>query len=135
MAYALFCHEAKLSRAYPTEADVWERARQSGLVIETASRDNEATPWSGFENDYEIRPCPPEPPEEFAENEAEAEWRAELDFMPHWAGGDGGQATLTKATPPRPRSVTAWTRTMAMRVRDLSGGRAGWMRGRHRGRI
>ena len=32
MPYALFCNEAKLSKAYPTEADVWKLARQSGLV-------------------------------------------------------------------------------------------------------
>ena len=34
MPYALFCHEAKLSKAYPTEADVWKLARQSGLVVD-----------------------------------------------------------------------------------------------------
>ena len=33
MPYALFCNEAKLSKTYPTEADVWKLARQSGLVV------------------------------------------------------------------------------------------------------
>ena len=28
MPYALFSNDAKLSKAYPTEADVWKRARQ-----------------------------------------------------------------------------------------------------------
>ena len=31
MPYALFCNEAKLSKAYPTEADVWKIAQRSGL--------------------------------------------------------------------------------------------------------
>ena len=30
MPYALFSNEAKLSKAYPTEADVWKVARKSG---------------------------------------------------------------------------------------------------------
>ena len=37
MPYALFSNEAKLSRAYPTEADVWKLARMSGLVIDVDS--------------------------------------------------------------------------------------------------
>ena len=34
MPYALFCNEAKLSKTYPTEADVWKLARRSGLVVD-----------------------------------------------------------------------------------------------------
>ena len=41
MPYALFCNDAKLSNAYPTEADVWKLARKSGLVIDAASEDDE----------------------------------------------------------------------------------------------
>jgi len=37
MPYALFCNEAKLSKAYPTEADVWKLARKSGLVVDAGS--------------------------------------------------------------------------------------------------
>ena len=37
MPYALFCNDAKLSKAYPTEADVWKLAQQSGLVVDAAS--------------------------------------------------------------------------------------------------
>ena len=34
MPYALFSNDAKLSKAYPTEADVWAMARRSGLVVD-----------------------------------------------------------------------------------------------------
>ncbi len=44
MPYALFCHEAKLSKAYPTEADVWKQARQSGLVVDVATEEEKAAP-------------------------------------------------------------------------------------------
>jgi hypothetical protein len=44
MPYALFCNDAKLSNAYPTEADVWKFARKSGLVIDAASEDDRPAP-------------------------------------------------------------------------------------------
>ena len=44
MSYALFCHEAKLSKSYPTEADVWKLARQSGLVVDAVSEHGEPVP-------------------------------------------------------------------------------------------
>ena len=34
MPYALFSNDAKLSKTYPTEADVWKHARKSGLVVD-----------------------------------------------------------------------------------------------------
>lgn len=34
MPYALFSNEARLSKTYPTEADVWKLARRSGLVVD-----------------------------------------------------------------------------------------------------
>ena len=34
MPYALFSNDSKLSKAYPTEADVWKLAQQSGLVVD-----------------------------------------------------------------------------------------------------
>ena len=37
MPYALFCNDAKLSKAYPTEADVWKVAQNSGLVVDVVS--------------------------------------------------------------------------------------------------
>ena len=32
MPYALFCNDAKLSKTYPSGADVWKVAQRSGLV-------------------------------------------------------------------------------------------------------
>jgi hypothetical protein len=41
MPYALFSNDAKLSKAYPypTEADVWKVASNSGLVVEWPPRE------------------------------------------------------------------------------------------------
>ena len=61
MPYALFSKEAKLSKAYPTEADVWKHARQSGLVVDVVSEDDKPAPRPVLDNDYEIKPCWPEP--------------------------------------------------------------------------
>jgi len=44
MPYALFCNDAKLSNAYPTEADVWKLARKSGLVVDVVSGDTKPAP-------------------------------------------------------------------------------------------
>jgi hypothetical protein len=59
MPYALFSNDAKLSKAYPTEADVWKLARQSGLVVDAATEEEKAAPRPVLDNDYEIRPCRP----------------------------------------------------------------------------
>jgi hypothetical protein len=72
MPYALFCNEARLSNAYPTEADVWKLARKSGLVVETVSRDDRLAPQPVLENDYEIRPCRADPQEDPVRNRADA---------------------------------------------------------------
>jgi hypothetical protein len=61
MPYALFSNDAKLSKAYPTEADVWKHARLSGLVIDVASEEEKAAPRPVLDNDYEIKPCRPDP--------------------------------------------------------------------------
>jgi hypothetical protein len=34
MAYALFCKEARLSKAYPREKDVWESYQTKRLVVD-----------------------------------------------------------------------------------------------------
>lgn len=73
MPYALFCQEAKLSKAYPTEADVWKLARQSGLVVDAVSDEERSEPRPVLDNDYEIKPCQPDPDEDPARNKAEAE--------------------------------------------------------------
>jgi hypothetical protein len=80
MPYALFCNEAKLSKAYPTEADVWKQARNTGLVVDMATDKDRPAPRPVLDNDYEIRPCRPDPHEDPAENQAEAEREAELEF-------------------------------------------------------
>jgi hypothetical protein len=82
MPYALFCNEAKLSKAYPTEADVWKLARKSGLVVDAGSEQKRPSPRPVLDNDYEIRPCRPDPQEDPAENQAEADREAQLDFQP-----------------------------------------------------
>jgi len=73
MPYALFCHEAKLSKTYPTEADVWKLAQKSGLVVDVVSEEKNPTPRRVLDNDYEIRSCQPDPHEDPARNKADAE--------------------------------------------------------------
>jgi len=80
MPYALFCNEAKLSKAYPTEADVWKEAQKSGLVVDAATEEEKPAPRPVLDNDYEIRPCPADPNEDPAKNKAEAERQALADL-------------------------------------------------------
>jgi hypothetical protein len=54
MAYALFENDAKLSRALPTEMDVWRYAEDSGFVIAGAHGERR------LDHNYEIKPCPPD---------------------------------------------------------------------------
>ena len=86
MPYALFCNEAKLSKAYPTEADVWKLARLSGLVVDAVTEEEKPAPRPVLDNDYEIKPCQPDPQEDPSQNQADAEREAELDFEPHLRG-------------------------------------------------
>ena len=79
MPYALFSNEAKLSKAYPTEADVWKMARRSGLVVDVVSEDDAPAPRPVLDNDYEIRPCHCEADEDPAKNKADAERDARLE--------------------------------------------------------
>jgi len=82
MPYALFCNDAQISKAYPTEADVWKIALNSGLVVDVASDEDWPGPRRVLDNDYEIRPCPAGPGEDPAQNKADAERqsRTELPF-------------------------------------------------------
>jgi hypothetical protein len=57
MPYALFSNDAKLSKAYPTEADVWKQAQKSGLVVDVVSDEGQPAPRPVLDNDYEIRPA------------------------------------------------------------------------------
>ncbi len=81
MAYALFCKDAKLSKAYPTAADVWRQAVKSGLVVDAATGENKPVPHPVLDNDYEIRSCPADPHEDPARNQAEADQQAETDLQ------------------------------------------------------
>ncbi len=81
MPYALFCNEAKLSKAYPTEADVWKLAQHSGLVVDVTSEDEKPHPRPVLDNDYEIRPCRADPQENPEANRAEAEAERQLEFQ------------------------------------------------------
>ena len=78
MPYALFCHEAKLSKAYPTEADVWKHARLSGIVVDEVSEEEKAHPRPVLDNDYEIRACQPDPHDDPVKNKADADREAAL---------------------------------------------------------
>jgi hypothetical protein len=79
MPYALFSNDAKLSKTYPTEADVWKVAKKSGLVVDVVSDEDKATPRPVLDNDYEIRPCKPDPHEDPAKNKADAERDAQME--------------------------------------------------------
>jgi len=81
MPYALFCNEAKLSKAYPTEADVWKHAQHSGLVVDVVSDEGKPHPRPVLDNGYEIKPCRPDPQEDPARNQAEAEREEQLQLQ------------------------------------------------------
>ena len=81
MPYALFSNDAKLSKAYPAEADVWKLARKSGLVVDVTSDEDKPAPRPVLENDYEIKPCRPDPQEDPAQNQADAEREEEREFQ------------------------------------------------------
>jgi len=81
MPYALFSNDAKLSKAYPTAADVWKIAQKSGLVVDVVSQDDKAAPHPVLDHDYEIKPCQLEPHEDPALNKAEAEREAQMELQ------------------------------------------------------
>src|SRR5262249_14609335 len=81
MPYALFCNDAKLSKTYPTEADVWKLAQQSGLVVDATSDGDKAHPHPVLDNDYQIRACRPDPNEDPVRNKAEAERQLKRDLQ------------------------------------------------------
>lgn len=63
MPYALFCQDAKISKAFPTATDVWRHASDNGLVVDIDSDDECATPKRALDKDYEIRACEADTPE------------------------------------------------------------------------
>jgi hypothetical protein len=72
MPYAIFDKDTKLSKAYPTEADVWKHARETGLIVDRSVHNNEIQE-PVLDNDYQIRPCEADPREDPAQNEIDAE--------------------------------------------------------------
>jgi hypothetical protein len=80
MPYALFSNDTKLSKAYPTEADVWKHARKSGLVVDVMTGEKNPSPRPVLDNDYEIKPCRPDPHEDPVQNEADAEREDQIEF-------------------------------------------------------
>jgi hypothetical protein len=79
MPYALFCDEAKLSKTYPTAADVWRLARESGLVVDDITADaRRSVVHLRLDNDYEIKPCMAEPEEDPWQNRDDAEQQLQL---------------------------------------------------------
>ena len=81
MPYALFCNDAQISKAYPSEADVWQLAQQSGLVVDVSTDDPRHGPRRVLDNDYEIRPCRAAQGEDPARNKAEAERQSTTELQ------------------------------------------------------
>lgn len=81
MPYALFCDDAKLSKTYPTEADVWKLAAESGLVTDVESKGGVPTPRRVLDNDYEIRPCQAEAGECPEKNERDAQEQKDFQLL------------------------------------------------------
>lgn len=81
MPYALFCHDAQISKAYPGEADVWQLAQRSGLVVDVSTDDERPGPRRVLDNDYEIKPCQAAQGEDPAKNKAEAERQSTMELQ------------------------------------------------------
>jgi hypothetical protein len=80
MPYALFCKEAQISKAYPSESDVWKLAQRSGLVVDAMADDERPGPRRVLDNDYEIAPCQAAQGEDPAKNKAEADQQARMEL-------------------------------------------------------
>jgi hypothetical protein len=124
MPYALFCNEAKLSKAYPTEADVWKLARQSGLVVDAATEPDRPAPRPLLDNDYEIRSCRPDPGRSRQES-GRRRARSRAGITPEFVRIGPANATIR---PPRPRrevtfehrSRRQWSRRQSYGVASTS---------------
>ncbi|QQO22716.1 hypothetical protein JJB98_23765 [Bradyrhizobium diazoefficiens] len=80
MPYALFCNDAQISKAYPSESDVWKLAHRSGLVVDVSPDEDRPGPVRVLDNEYEIRPCRAAQGEDPAKNKAEAEREARMEL-------------------------------------------------------
>lgn len=80
MPYALFCKDAQISKAYPSEADVWKIAQRSGLIVDVSGDQDRPGPRRVLDNDYEIKACAPADGEDPARNKAEAERQSQTEL-------------------------------------------------------
>ena len=60
MPYALFVEDHQISRALPTENDVWQYADDAGLVVDALIQDATGKPERVLEQGYSIREAEPE---------------------------------------------------------------------------
>lgn len=60
MPYALFVEDHQISRALPTEHDVWHYADDAGLVVDALIQDETGKPERILEQGYSIRQAEPE---------------------------------------------------------------------------
>ncbi|MBH5368078.1 hypothetical protein [Bradyrhizobium glycinis] len=80
MPYALFCNDAQISKAYPSEADVWKLAQRSGLVVDVTTDAERPGPRRVLDNDYKIEPCQAAQGEDPAKNKAEADRQSRMEL-------------------------------------------------------
>lgn len=80
MPYALFCNDAQISKAYPSESDVWKIAQRSGLVVDISTDDERHGPRRVLDNDYEIKRCRAAKGEDPVKNKAEADRQSRLEL-------------------------------------------------------
>ena len=80
MPYALFCNDAQISKAYPSESDIWQLAERSGLVVDVSPDEDRPGPRRVLDNDYEIKACAAEPEEDPWQNRADAEEQLQLNI-------------------------------------------------------
>jgi len=91
MPYALFSNDAKLSKAYPTAADVWKIAQKNDLVVDVVSEDDKQaripcwimTTKSSRASSSRMKTPPETRPRPKAKRRRNCSWRRD---------GDGGQA-------------------------------------------
>ena len=60
MSYALFVDDVQVSRALPTQNDVWHYADDAGLVVDALIQDSTGKPERVLEQGYSIREAEPE---------------------------------------------------------------------------
>lgn len=81
MPYALFCNDSQISKAYPSEADVWQLAQRSGLVVDIGTDEEQRHgPRRVLDNDYEIKSCRAAQGEDPAKNKADAERESRMEL-------------------------------------------------------